>query len=294
MITFSEIPHIAAIQRLKQAYLQTLTAPLDGYWKEAIIDPAPHWQMHIDGQLAGYFALDSIKKLNELVGNDFNSLTANRLLQFYVAPRFAHRAADLFAAMVTRHSVKTAVIFTSDPALAHGMDWQTAVSIHSYLFADHHPIAPALPAYPNAIFRQSTRADLDALLAYYARNDEESDGDAIDANFGTMKNYVEALLAEGQSFALHDGDRIIGIGEWRISQAQPPYADVGMITDHDHRRRGVGAFILAQFKRLCDERDLRPICSCEAGNVGSRKTIEKAGFVSSHRLLEMEIGRLGD
>jgi len=192
--------------------------------------------------------------------------------------------------MVMEHDVKTAVIFTSDPAcLAHGMDWQTAVSINSYLFENHRSIAPALPEYPHATFRQSTRADLEPLLTFYARNDEESNRDAIDANFGTMQKYVEALLAEGQSFILHDGDSIIGIGEWRISQSQPPYADVGMITDRDHRRHGVGTYILAQFKQLCAERDLRPICSCEAGNVGSRKTIEKAGFISSHRIVEMEL-----
>jgi GNAT superfamily N-acetyltransferase len=290
MITFTPIPDLAPIQRLKQAYLQTLTAPLDGYWKEAIIDPAPHWQMHIDGQLAGYFALDAIKKLNELVGNDFNSLRANRLLQFYVAPRFAHRAADLFAAMVTEHTVKTAVIFTSDPVgLVLGMDWQTAVSINSYLFEDHRPIAPALPAYPHVTFRQSTIADLEPLLTFYARNDEESDSAAIDANFGTMQKYVEAIIMEGQSFALRDGDSIIGIGEWRVSQAQPPYVDLGMVTDREHRRRGVGTYILTQFKQLCTERGLRPICSCDAGNIGSRKTIEKAGFISSHRIVEMEL-----
>jgi len=290
MITFTKLPHTAPIQRLKQAYLQTLTAPLDGYWKEAIIDPATHWQIYIDNQVAGYFALDAIKNLGELVANDFDSISANRLLQFYTVARFAHRADEIFEAVVTQHNVKTAVVFTNDPAaLAHGLDWQTAVNVDSYLFENHHPLAPQLSAYPNAAFRQSTITDLDALLAFYARNDENSDTDAVEANFGTMQKYVEALLAEGQSFALHDGGEIIGIGEWRISQEQQPYADVGMITDRNHRRHGVGTFILAQFKQLCDKRDLRPICSCEAGNIGSRKTIEKAGFITTNRILEMEL-----
>ena len=41
-------------------------------------------------------------------------------------------------------------------------------------------------------------------------------------------------------------------------------------------------------QQLCYDRELAPICSTAAENAGSRRAIAKAGFVSWHRILEVE------
>lgn len=58
-----------------------------------------------------------------------------------------------------------------------------------------------------------------------------------------------------------------------------------MIVAEEHRCKGVGNYILARAKAFCYERGAVPICSCEAGNIGSKKAIIKAGFVSRHRIV---------
>ena len=63
-----------------------------------------------------------------------------------------------------------------------------------------------------------------------------------------------------------------------------------MIVAEEHRRKGIGSYILARTKVFCYERDLSPICSCEATNMGSKKAIAKAGFVSRHRIILVKFG----
>ena len=94
------------------------------------------------------------------------------------------------------------------------------------------------------------------------------------------------MIERGQVYILVDEDELLGLGECRLSTSQAPYADLGMITGKKYRRQGVGTYILAQLKQACYRRGAKPICSCAADNLPSRKTIEKAGFISQHRLLD--------
>ena len=269
MISFEKIASLDAIADWKRAYLQTLIAPLDGYWKTAVIDRAPHYIIIVNGRALGYLAADD----------------QTRLLQFYAV----EKAAELFAAVIGSEWVETAVASTIDPAvLSLCLDVQKSVSVNTYLFHDEYAVAPPLPAYPQAQFRLATEADLAPLVRFYGRNDEYEDTAAITDLFESHRNYVKQLIKHQQSFLLIDGDTILGIGECRVSQSQPPYADIGMIVDKDHRQNSIGTFILAHLKAHCTRQNLKPICSCAADNIASRKTIERAGFVAYHRILEIQ------
>ena len=75
-------------------------------------------------------------------------------------------------------------------------------------------------------------------------------------------------------------------------QIETVTTDLGMIVAKEQRRKGLGSYILTLTKAYCYERKLLPICSCEATNIGSKKAIEKAGFVSRHRVLKCEFASL--
>lgn len=269
MITFEQVANLTEIADWKQAYLQTLVAPLDGYWETAVIARALHFKIWVDGRALGYFAVDKQK----------------RLLQFYAL----EQADALFTAVFESEWVATAVASTIDPAhLSLCLDRQQSVSVNSYLFHDDRPVEPELPAYPQAQFRLTTMAELAELAEFNTRNNEFEDTETIEELFKTRLKYARLLIERQQSFLLVDGTTILGIGEYRPSQSQPPFADIGMITDREHRQKGVGTFILAQLKQHCYQQNLQPICSCAANNFASRKTIEKAGLVTRHRILDIE------
>ncbi len=268
MITFERVAHLDEIADWKRAYLQSLVAPLDGYWETAVIARAHHYRILVNGRAAGYFAADDKK----------------RLLQFYAV----EQAGPLFDAVIESEWMETAVAGTNDPVfLSLCLDRQKAVAVNTYLFHDARQVIPNLPAYPEAEFRSSAANELERLLAFHKHNDEFQDSEAI-ADLGGQRNFIQSLIANRQSFSLYDGSTLLGVGEYRISASQPPYADIGMIVDKDHRRRGVGTAILARLKAHCYNQNTVPICSCAVENSASRKTIEKAGFVAAHRMLDVQ------
>jgi RimJ/RimL family protein N-acetyltransferase len=268
MITFEPVANLTEIADWKQAYLQSLVAPLDGYWETAVIARTPHCKILLDGRALGYFAADDKK----------------RLLQFYAV----EQADPLFTAVLESEWVETAVAGTNDPLfLSLCLDRQKAVAVNTYLFYDAHQVTPRLPAYPEAEFRSSAADELERLLAFHKHNDECGDSEAI-ADLGGQRNFIQSLITKRGSFGLYDNDKLLGVGEYRISASQPHYADLGMIVDKDHRRRGVGTAILAHLKVHCYNQNVFPICSCVVENSASRKTIEKAGFVARHRILDIQ------
>jgi len=274
MINLKQLAGSDQIRYLKEAYLQTLVGPMDAYWETAVIGLAPHWLIEVDGDPAGYFAAQNNK----------------RLLQFYVTDPFLGQASSLFAFVVNSGLVSKASAATIEPAyLSHCLDHQIKVSTNSLLFEDYdQQIAVELDNYPTALFRRAMDGDAGSLAAFYSQNDEFQDTEAIETGFGSHLNHARSMIELGQVFILEMGKEILGVGECRFSASQPPYADVGMITAGGHRRRGIGVFILAKLKDYCYQNQKQPVCSCAAGNLPSRKTIEKAGFITQHRILDIQ------
>jgi predicted acetyltransferase len=257
----------------KQAYLASLVGPMDGYWETAVIGLSPHYEMVVDGERVGYFAAKN-----------------GRLLQFFVADEFLPRASALFDAVLADGELSSASVSTVEPMfLSLCLDRQTDVSINSYLFHDHHPVQPQLSVYPHAQFRPGILADLAPLVQFYQENNEYEDTEAIEEGAGGLEPYARELIENEQVFLLVDAGVILGIGECRHSETQKPYADVGMITHYQHRQRGIGVFILAQLKESCYSHYVKPICSCAFDNIASRKTIEKAGFITQHCILVIQL-----
>ena len=56
------------------------------------------------------------------------------------------------------------------------------------------------------------------------------------------------------------------------------------------RRQGFGSYLVQEVKRVCYEAGKRPAARCDPANVGSRRTLEKAGLLVCGRLLVGEVG----
>jgi FR47-like protein len=64
-----------------------------------------------------------------------------------------------------------------------------------------------------------------------------------------------------------------------------PYGDIYMEVSEPFRRRGLGAFLVQELKRLCYQQGSVPSARCNPGNIASRKTLQKAGFVPCGHIL---------
>jgi GNAT superfamily N-acetyltransferase len=65
----------------------------------------------------------------------------------------------------------------------------------------------------------------------------------------------------------------------------PPYGDIYMAVAESHRRRGYGAYLVQELKRICYEIGKVPAARCNVSNTASRRTLQKAGFLPCARVL---------
>lgn len=64
-----------------------------------------------------------------------------------------------------------------------------------------------------------------------------------------------------------------------------PYGDIYMKIAEPFRGKGFGAYLVQELKRACRAEDSVPAARCNIGNLASRRTLQKAGFVPCGNLV---------
>src|SRR5205823_4249268 len=72
-------------------------------------------------------------------------------------------------------------------------------------------------------------------------------------------------------------DQIAGTGGI-LYHYKRPYGDIFMGIGESFRRRGLGALLVQELKRICYEGGSIPAARCNVDNIASRLTLQKAGF----------------
>ena len=130
MISLQSLSDTSAIAGFKKAYLQSLTAPMDGMWDTGFTNPSPHWECLVEGERAGYVAAS-----NEGV-----------LLQFYVSPEFVLHAPSILDHVLVELKLEKAVVSTIDHAFfSLCLDKMPAMTASTFLYSMQSPTAPEHP-----------------------------------------------------------------------------------------------------------------------------------------------------
>jgi len=178
--------------------------------------------------------------------------------EFYVLPHHRLRAFELFRTLLTASSAVMINVQSNDSLItamlhtfAHG------VTSESILF--HDKLTTALsPA--GATFRGATPADVPDVprdqLKWYGVLEVEG---KVAATGGVLFHYNR------------------------------PYGDIYMDVVESFRRRGLGSFLVQELKRVCYEGGSVPAARCDPGNIASRRTLQKAGFVPCGNILNGSI-----
>lgn len=204
------------------------------------------YRLLADGEPAGYASV--------IIGGPWEGEPT--VFEFYVLPRFRTRAFGLFEALIGAAGPVAVRTQTNDALLT--------VMLHTYcggietekiLFGDsadtHHPLN-------GAQFRKA--APDDDRSAFTGR--EEPDGDWV----------------------LAFGGRVVAAGGL-LFHYNRPYGDLYMEVAEPFRLQGYGTCIVQELKRACYEQGSTPAARCNPDNVGSRRTLQKAGFVPVASLL---------
>jgi len=276
-ISFHLLPDLSSILDLKAEYLQSLQAPLDGMWEVGFIGAAPHWEIQVDGERAGYYAANE----------------EGTLLQFHVALDFQGHARTLFDQVLAQEvssqkGIKQAIVATHDPLyLSLCLDLQKKVAVHTYLYELPPEWAPGEPLDEDLDFRAVTVPDLERTVAFQ----QACLGSEKDLS-QWLRGYSANLMRRGEIFVLcrkdeSGGTEWLGLGEFRKSDSQKGVVDLGMMVHPDHRGQGWATRILSYLTARSRAQELRAICSTTVENLGAQKAIARAGFLSRHRILNV-------
>jgi predicted acetyltransferase len=148
--------------------------------------------------------------------------------------------------------------------------------VDTFLFTDNSKNKHELEGLNNLSFRLAKTVDIDIIK------------NKCDTPF---YGYYEDLIENDQLFVLYDNSSFLGIGEFRISKSNGQYGDIGMVVAEECRRKGIGTYIITQLKQHCYYNKLKPVASCDIKNTASKKTLEKSGFISNHRIIRVSFSR---
>lgn len=193
------------------------------------------------------------------------------LVQFYTFPEYFIHAAEIFEYIIENNIVEGAAVSTKEAEfLSLCLDYQKNISTDCYLFTDNKKITYELANFKDVSFKLARSNDIDTIKT------------KCDPAF---EGYYEDLIKNNQLFVLYSGDILLGIGEFRIFKSNEHYGDIGMIVVEEYRKKGIGTYIITQLKEHCYRNNLKPMACCNIKNIGSKKVLEKCGFISNHRII---------
>jgi len=263
MLEFHKIESADEKHDLNECYIKSLVAPMDGMW-QTIIANSDYRKITHNGQEVGYFCSDSDM----------------RLLRLEIFNEFKNEAHFIFSMILDNWGITSAITSTVEPFyLSLCLDFQKQISINSYLFRDHKTIQASLSEFDDLVFRLADKRKLDELECFYREN--------VGGEGSWIRKFLEQRISLKELFVLIGNQTLLGTGECIVSRKHPPYADVGMVVSKAYRGKGIGTYLLSELKFYCESVDLEPICSCTKENIASRRAIQKAGFISGHRILDI-------
>jgi hypothetical protein len=169
------------------------------------------------------------------------------LNEFYLLPTYQAFAVPVFRQLLAVSEATQIEAQTNDVLLMLIVyDFATDVSSDRILF---HDAFTTNLSVPGAVFRKATQAD-----------------------------------AQEDNWLIEVEGNIVATGGF-LTHYNPPYGDIYMAVAEPHRRCGYGSYIVQELKRVCYEAGRRPAARCNAANVASRKTLEKAGFLPCARMV---------
>ena len=176
--------------------------------------------------------------------------------EFYVVPTQRLRVFDLFGGLLRASGARQIEVQSNDvlsTAMLHA--FASSVTSESILFQDAIRTTHAPP--PGARFREPT----------------ESEAPDVATETRRWRGVVEV-------------DGVPAASGGILFHYNRPFGDIYMEVAEPYRRRGLGAFIVQELKRVCYEGGHVPAARCNPANVASRSTLQKAGFVPCGHILK--------
>jgi GNAT superfamily N-acetyltransferase len=240
MVTAARVSQLSEIEPLREEYREEMNCQI----VHDSIHRRPGWTreyaLELDGATVGYGSV--------AIAGPWRDTPA--LYEFYVQREQRMQTFDLFASLLGACGAEIIETQSNAPMLTFILHtFARNIRAESILFRDafRTSLAPA-----GADFRAAAAADTEALRRQGL--DEEA-------------SWLVTLNGE-----------IAGAGGV-LYHYNPPYGDIYMAVAEPFRRKGLGAYLAQELKAVCRAGTKVPAARCNVGNLASRRTLQRSGFV---------------
>ena len=209
------------------------------------------WLLKVDGEVVGYAS----------VAGDPHP-PRETLKELYVVPKHRRALLPLVRTLITVARPRWIEAQTNDPFLREALfDAAATVTTNRVLFDDG---GTTRLAAPGVRLRQISTEERSSVFEH-------------------------TLVPVGDWVLDRDG-QVVATGGL-LFHYNPPFGDIHMEVAAPYRRRGYGAYLVQELKRICYAMDRVPAARCNVENVASRRTLERAGMVVCGHIVRGEIAR---
>jgi GNAT superfamily N-acetyltransferase len=252
--------------RSRTSSVHLVETPLDDLreWRDRYLAELRCQVVHDSWHARGFTTLHTIHRDRETIGYVALSGDArDTVKEFFVAPAWRGDGLGILRAVIAASGARAVECQTNDLLLSKLIaDVATDLRSDIVLFADRE--TTLLPPPAHAVARALSAAERTATFPHTT----EPIGD-----WGIV---VDGEVAATGGYFTH---------------YNPPYGDVYMEVAPEYRRRGFGAYLVQEVKRACYAAGHVPAARCNAENIASSKTLQRAGFAPVGRIVR---GRVRD
>lgn len=244
-------------EQVKVAYYTKIGHTIDDFFRNVILGKATGYEIRLGTQrLGACFITDN-----------------GELVLWWMEEESMPMAQAWMRQMLLEEKVKSALVSTRQPwFLALCLEFQDSVAIESYLFESRRESVKVDPPLDGCVFEEATEGEME-ICQTISRE--------------PFVGYYQSLRENQGLFVVKTNGKIIGTGELRVDSKYPGFADLGMVTHPKFRKIGVGTYVIANLLAQAKIRGLQANAACDYNNIGSRKTLEKAGMMTTHRMVKV-------
>lgn len=258
MFELISVESLNEIQEQRELYINGLPYSQDLNVEENVWG-SRYYKIMMDSVNAGYFCIDPEKTLWE----------------FYLAESALVHSQEIFKYLIDMNYIAAAECKTYDHLLMSlCFDFHKKAACSAYLFRDDTDVKYSLSPFENIKIRLAAKEDFDSL----SQINKIAEG--VD-----FFHDLEEDIRNGEVFVFYYGNELLGAGTCKKIWHNMNHRDIGMVVAEKHRKKGIGTFIIVKLREYCHSNNLIPVCGCWYYNYESKKTLEKAGFITKHRVI---------
>ena len=255
-----------AIDQYRAEFYRTINAPVDAMWEILYIGNSQHYLIQWNGADIGYCCINEKRCLTQVfVEAKYNPIMDQVIQELIAQSRIT--SASL--------SSKETLAFNACLHLSTKIKANTLCFEHNNIEVEEDETLLLTQAKPN---------DIPAIQNFL----KEQIGFIDD--FG----YTENLVKRSELYFYKDSGELVATSECRLSESQPQFADLGIIVNRDHQRKGIATKVMRKQANRVIRMGRKPICSTTVENIASKKAIEKSGFYCSNIIFDMNFQKSKD